>query len=266
MKRILTIAGSDSSGAAGIQADLKTIFALGGYGMSVVTGLTAQNSVGVRDVFPTPPAFVGAQIDAVLDDLGADAVKTGMLTARATVEVVARRLRSRDARNVVVDTVMLATTGGALLAEGGCAALRDELLPLATVATPNLPEAAALTGREEPGRAGMHDLARAVLDLGPQWVLLKGGHLPDGDLVDVLCGADTMIDLVRPRVDTPHTRGTGCTYSAAIATGLAYGMEVPDAVAWARDAVQAAIQDSFPLGAGAGPLGHGAMLKFRPEQ
>jgi len=266
MKRILTIAGSDSSGAAGVQADLKTIFALGGYGMSAVTGLTVQNSVAVRDVFPVPPAFVGAQVDAVLDDLGADAVKTGMLTVRATVEVVADRLRRHNVRNVVVDTVMLATTGGALLAEGGREALRDELLPLATVAMPNLPEAAVLTRRQEPGRAGMQDLARAVHDLGPQWVLLKGGHLPDGDLVDVLCGAGTIIELVRPRVDTPHTRGTGCTYSAAVATGLAYGMDVPDAVVWARDALQAAIQQSFPLGAGAGPLGHGAMLKFRPEQ
>jgi hydroxymethylpyrimidine/phosphomethylpyrimidine kinase len=266
MIRVLTIAGSDSSGAAGVQADLKTIFALGAHGLSVVTALTAQNSVGVHGVFPTPAAFVAAQLDAVLDDIGADAVKTGMLATRATVEAVADRLRRRDVRNVLVDTVMHATTGGVLLDEEGAGALRAELLPLATVAMPNLPEAAALTGRAVPGRAGMPDLARAVHDLGPEWVLLKGGHLPDGDLVDVLCGADTAIELVRPRVATPHTRGTGCTYSAAVATGLAFGMSVPDAVAWARDALQAAIQHSYSLGEGSGPLGHGAMLKFRPKQ
>jgi len=243
--RVLTIAGSDSSGAAGVQADLKTIFALGGHGISVVTALTAQNSVGVHDVLPTPTASVSAQLDAVLDDIGADAVKTGMLATRATVEVVADRLRRHEVRNVVVDTVIRATTGGALLDEEGCAALRSELLPLG---------------------AGMPDLAQAVRDLGPEWVVLKGGHLPDGDLLDVLCGAGTVIELVHPRVDTPHTRGTGCTYSAAVATGLAFGMGVPEAVAWARDALQAAIQQSFPLGAGPGPLGHGAMLKFRPRQ
>jgi len=257
--RVLTIAGSDSGGGAGIQADLKTITALGAFGMSAVTALTAQNTVAVRGVHEVPPEFVAAQIDAVMEDIGADAAKTGMLGSRAIVEIVADRVRHHAIRPLVVDPVMVAKSGDALLAPDARETLRTLLLPLAEVVTPNLPEAAVLAGIAVTDEAGMCEAARRIHACGPRHVLVKGGHLK-GAAADLLFDGREFLWIVRPRVATSNTHGTGCTYAAAIATGLARGMEVPAAVEWARDALQAALEGSLELGRGCGPLGHGAMF------
>jgi hydroxymethylpyrimidine kinase/phosphomethylpyrimidine kinase len=257
--RILTIAGSDSGGGAGIQADLKTITALGGFGTSAITALTAQNTLGVRAVHPVEPAFVAAQIDAVAEDIGVDAAKTGMLAERAVVEAVADAVRRHAIRPLVVDPVMVAKSGDALLEPEAVGALRELILPLATVVTPNLAEAAELAGRPVADRDDMREAAARLLDLGPEWVLVKGGHLP-GDPVDVLCHGDECRELRRPRVETRSTHGTGCTYSAAIATMLGRGLPLLEAVERARDALQAALEAGLDLGKGAAPLGHGALF------
>jgi hydroxymethylpyrimidine/phosphomethylpyrimidine kinase len=257
--RVLTIAGSDSGGGAGIQADLKTIMALGGFGMSAVTALTAQNTVGVRAVMPVAPDFVARQIDAVAEDIGVDAAKTGMLADAGVVEAVADGVRRHALAPLVVDPVMVAQSGDPLLSAAARSALRELLLPLATVVTPNIPEAAELVGRRVTGTRTMREAARRIHGLGAAWVLVKGGHL-DGEPVDVLFDGGTFREVRRPRVVTRNTHGTGCTYSAAIATGLARGMTVPDAVGWARDAVQAALNASLSLGRGCGPLNHAALL------
>ncbi len=255
---VLTIAGSDSGGGAGIQADLKTITVLGAYGASALTALTAQNTTGVRGVMEVPPEFVAAQIDAVMEDIGADAAKTGMLGGRAVVEVVADRVRHHAIGPLVVDPVMVAKSGDELLASDAVDALRRLLLPLATVVTPNLPEAAVLTGISVETPDDMREAARRIHALGPQYVLVKGGHL-EGEPTDLLFDGNAFHVVTRPRVNTPNTHGTGCTYSAAIATGLARGMAVEPAVEWARDALQAALEGSLALGRGCGPLGHGSM-------
>jgi hydroxymethylpyrimidine/phosphomethylpyrimidine kinase len=255
---VLTIAGSDSGGGAGIQADLKTVTALGAYGACAVTALTAQNTLGVRAILPVPPEFVAAQIDAVMEDIGADAAKTGMLGERAVVEVVADRLRRHAISPLVVDPVMAAKSGDALLAADAVEALKGLLLPLATVVTPNLPEAAELAGVAVQSEDDMREAARRIHAFGPRYVLVKGGHLK-GEPTDLLFDGAVFRRVTRPRVATRNTHGTGCTYSAAIATGLARGMEVPQAVEWARDALQAALAASLDLGRGCGPLGHGAM-------
>ncbi len=262
--RILTIAGSDSGGGAGIQADLKTITALGGFGMSAVTALTAQNTVGVRGVLEVAPEFVAMQIDAVVEDIGVDAAKTGMLSGRAVIEVVAERVRRHGIRPLVVDPVMVAQSGDSLLADDAEGAIRDLMLPLATIVTPNLPEAERLVGMGIETEEQMRDAARRIRDLGPDWVLMKGGHLT-GDPVDLLFDGTDFVELRRPRVLTQNTHGTGCTYAAAIATGLAQGMTVPDAVARARDAVQAGLAASLAIGHGHGPLDHRAMFR-RPDE
>jgi hydroxymethylpyrimidine kinase/phosphomethylpyrimidine kinase len=261
LPRVLTIAGSDSGGGAGIQADIKTIFALGGHAMSAVTALTAQNTVGVRGVSEIPPDFVSAQIDAVVEDIGVDAAKTGMLASRRIVEAVADAVERNHIAPLVVDPVMVAKSGDALLAEDAREVLRARLLPLATVVTPNLPEAADITGRETVSQSDMRDAARAVHDCGPEWVLIKGGHL-EGAPVDVLYDGADFVEVSRPRVGTKNTHGTGCTYSAAIATFLAHGLGVPEAVDRARDALQAALLEALPIGRGKGPLGHAAMWPF----
>jgi hydroxymethylpyrimidine/phosphomethylpyrimidine kinase len=255
---VLSIAGSDSSGGAGVQADLKTITALGAYGACAVTALTAQNTLGVRQVLEVPAQFVAAQIDAVMEDIGADAAKTGMLGGRAVVEVVAERVRRHVVRPLVVDPVMLSTSGRVLLAPNALDALRRLLLPLAEVVTPNLAEAAALAGIPVGTPAEMRDAARRIHALGPRHVLVKGGHLA-GEPTDLLFDGSAFHAVSRPRVDTPNAHGTGCTYAAAIATGLARGMAVRQAVEWARDALQAALEASLDIGKGRGPLGHGAM-------
>ena len=231
---------------------------LGAYGASAVTALTAQNTTGVRGVLAVPAEFVAAQIDAVMEDIGADAAKTGMLGGRAVVEAVADRVRRHAIAPLVVDPVMVAKSGDVLLAADALDALRRLLLPLATVVTPNLPEAAVLAGVEVGTQDDMREAARRIHALGPGHVLIKGGHLR-GEPTDLLFDGSAFRPVTRPRVDTPNTHGTGCTYSAAIATGLARGMAVEQAVEWARDALQAALEASLDLGRGCGPLGHGAM-------
>ncbi len=259
--RILTIAGSDSGGGAGIQADLKTITALGGFGMSAVTALTAQNTVGVRRVFPVSPDFVAEQIDAVAEDIGIDAAKTGMLAGAGVVATVAERVERHGIRPLVVDPVMVAKSGDALLEPEACAVLRERLLPLATVVTPNLAEAARLAGVAVGDLESMREAARRIRALGPRWVLVKGGHLA-GEPTDVLFDGDEFRDVTRPRVPTSNTHGTGCTYSAAIAACLGRGMSVPDAMERARDALQSALEHSLALGKGCGPLDHRAMFRW----
>ncbi len=257
--RVLTIAGSDSGGGAGIQADLKTITALGGFGMSAITALTAQNTVAVHGILEVSPQFVAAQIDAVAEDIGVDAAKTGMLANRAIIEVVADRVQHHRITPLVVDPVMAAKSGHPLLAPDARAALRDLLLPRATIVTPNLAEASELACMEVEDLGAMKEAAARLLEFGPRWVLVKGGHLK-GEPVDVLFDGKEFHEVVRPRVQTDNSHGTGCTYAAAIATGLALGKSVPAAVEWARDALQAALQGALPLGRGRGPLDHRAMF------
>lgn len=259
--RALTIAGSDSGGGAGIQADLKTFSALGCYGTSVITALTAQNTIGVAAIEPVPPSFVAAQIDAVLDDIGTDATKIGMLHVAAVIDVVADRLRRHDAGPVVLDPVMVATSGDTLLDDDAIDALRTDLLPLATVVTPNLPEAAVLLGGGTFGTvADMERAARGIAALGPRVVLLKGGHLAGDRSLDISYDRDT--DTVRPldapRIDTANTHGTGCTLSSAVAALLARGAAVADALDGAKSYLTEAIRAGADrrLGAGHGPVHH----------
>jgi hydroxymethylpyrimidine/phosphomethylpyrimidine kinase len=253
--RVLTIAGSDSGGGAGIQADLKTILALGAYGMSVVTAVTAQNTLGVQGYWELPPEAVDAQLTSVLGDIGAHAVKTGMLASAGIVATVSRQLGGLDGVPVVVDPVAVSKHGDSLLAGDAVAAIRQDLLPLATVVTPNLPEAELLAGLRIRDEDDMLAAARAIGELGPRWVLVKGGHLP-GDPVDLLVGDSQVVRYPGRRIDTIHTHGTGCTLSAAIACGLAGGADMPDAVRAAREYLTGAIAGGLPLGRGIGPVDH----------
>ena len=257
---VLTIAGSDSGGGAGIQADLKTFSALGAYGASVITALTAQNTRAVSAIHDVPPEFVTAQMDAVFDDIAFAAVKIGMLSRPAIIDAVAEGLRRHGARNVVLDPVMVAKSGDRLLRADAVAALRQRLLPLATVITPNLPEAAVLLDLEEAeDEAGMIDAAARLRALGPQAVLLKGGHLAKGaSSVDVLDDGAEPLTLAAPRVATANTHGTGCTLSSAIAALLARGLPLRAAVREAKAYVTAAIRaaDRLNVGHGHGPVHH----------
>jgi hydroxymethylpyrimidine/phosphomethylpyrimidine kinase len=259
VKRVLTVAGSDSGGGAGIQADLKTMLALGVHGMSVVAAVTAQNSVGVQGAWELPVEAVLAQLDSVLGDLGADALKTGMLASPALVHAVASRLRSEVAP-LVVDPVGVSKHGDPLLQAEAVEVLRSELVPLATVVTPNLPEVEQLTGVRVDDEAQLPRAAEAVLALGPRWVLVKGGHL-SGDAVDLLTDGSTRHLLRSPRLDNRHTHGTGCTLASAIAARLALGDDVPAAVAAAKEYVTGALAAGFALGAGIGPVDHGWRLR-----
>jgi len=251
----LTIAGSDSGGGAGIQADLKTFSAFRVFGMSVLTALTAQNSVGVHGVHNVPPEFVAQQIDVVLDDFGADAVKVGMLSTAPIVRAVAARLRAHAPRRIVVDPVMIAKSGDPLLQPDARDALVREMLPLATVVTPNLHEAAALAGISVETEQEMEEAARRIHALGPRHVLVKGGHLKDS-ATDLLWDGKEMVRYTAPRIDSPNTHGTGCTYSSAIAAGLALGEPLPEAVRRAKAYVTAAIREGFQAGHGVGALRH----------
>jgi hydroxymethylpyrimidine/phosphomethylpyrimidine kinase len=255
----LTIAGSDSSGGAGIQADLKTFSAFGVYGASVVTALTAQNTCGVQGVEPVSPGFVAAQLDSVLCDLAVDAIKTGMLADAGIVETVARALRAGPRRPVVVDPVMVATSGDVLLKPEAIGAVRGSLIPLATLITPNLAEAAVLLDcRKAESEADMRDQARALLGLGCGAVLLKGGHGSGDEAVDVLANAVGVERFASPRLATPHTHGTGCTLSAAIAALLAQGAALAQAVPRAKTFVWHGLQAGLTLGVGRGrgPVDH----------
>jgi hydroxymethylpyrimidine/phosphomethylpyrimidine kinase len=253
--RVLAIAGSDSGGGAGIQADLKTTLALGVHGMSVVCAVTAQNSAGVQGYWELPLQAIAAQLDSVLSDIGADAVKTGMLASPAIVRTVSDSLAD-VAAPIVVDPVAVSKHGDPLLSAGTMEALTDRLLPLATVVTPNLPEAELLTGERITDEADMLAAAQKIVALGPRWVLVKGGHLA-GPPVDLLVAGDQVIRYPGERVASVHTHGTGCTLASAIASFLARGNDVPEAVAAAKEFVSGAIDGGFPLGAGIGPVDHG---------
>lgn len=255
LPRILTIAGSDSGGGAGIQADLKTMLALRTHGMSVITAITAQNSVGVQGVWPLPLEAVRAQFHSVVDDIGVDAIKTGMLGTPEMVAAVAELL-AEVAAPVVVDPVGVSKHGDPLLAVEAIDALRTLLVPRATVLTPNLPEVEMLTGVLPEDETSMREAADALRALGAQWVLVKGGHLA-GDAVDVLVGEDLFQSFAAPRFDNRHTHGTGCTLASAIAAGLGKGLSVPAAVGEAKAYVSGAIAQGFALGAGIGPVDHG---------
>jgi len=258
--RVLTIAGSDSGGGAGIQADLKTFSALGCYGMSVVTALTAQNTTGVTGIHAVPPAFVVQQMAAVFTDIGADAVKIGMLYSAELIQAVADGLRRHEAANIVLDPVMVAQSGDKLLQDEAITALKNHLIPLATVLTPNLPEAAVLLGREVNGPDDMQAAARSLTAFGSRSVLLKGGHAQGDDSTDVLFIADEdrCVVLQDRRVRTANTHGTGCTLSSAIAAYLAKGETIAPAVRNAKKYIGEAIRAGAPyrLGRGSGPVHH----------
>lgn len=254
MPRALTIAGSDSGGGAGIQADLKTFTVLGVHGMSALTALTAQNSIGVQGVHEVPPAFVAQQIASVATDIGIDAAKTGMLSGARIVEVVAQAVREHHIPNLVCDPVFVSKHGDPLLAASAVDALRTELLPLAIVITPNIPEAEGLLGHPIDHATPDADAARELVALGPRWVLLKGGHLSSGESTDLLTNGTDIITLVGPRIDTRHTHGTGCVLAAALTAGLAKGLSVIDAATEAKKFVTRAIERHLTLGGGIGAV------------
>ena len=253
----LTIAGSDSSGGAGIQADLKTFTVLGVYGMSAITAITAQNTTEVADVHVLPVAAVAAQIDAVMGDIGCDAAKTGMLATAKIVEIVADAVKRWDISRLVIDPVMVSKTGHKLLADDACEVLKRRLLPLAAVVTPNLPEAETLAGRAISDEEDMIAAARELCRSGCQAVVIKGGHRP-GDCNDYLYERDSgsLRVLAGERVQTSSTHGTGCTFSAALAACLALGMSVAESAWVAKEFVTAAIAGALPLGFGHGPTNH----------
>ncbi|MCX7355276.1 MAG: bifunctional hydroxymethylpyrimidine kinase/phosphomethylpyrimidine kinase [Alphaproteobacteria bacterium] len=260
--RVLIVAGSDSGGGAGIQADIKTVTALGGYAATAIAALTAQNTMGVFGILDVPPEFVAQQMALVLDDIGADAIKTGMLHCAEVIGVVCDEIAARAPDvPVVVDPVMVAKGGQALLQDAAQQALRDRLLPLAAVLTPNVPEAEALTGRAIVSDADMEAAARALLAMGPKAVLLKGGHREGPVVRDLLVTREGIETFEAPRIETKHTHGTGCTLASAVATGLAQGRPLKDAVARAHAYVQAAIRAAPGLGKGKGPLGHGHTVR-----
>ena len=262
MEAVLSIAGSDSSGGAGIQADIKTIAALGLFAETAVTALTAQNTTGVFGVLDVDPAFVAQQIDVVFEDIRPAAVKVGMVSSAAIVEAIAEALTRNHAENVVVDPVMVATSGAKLISDDAAATLVEKLFPLATVVTPNLPEAAALCGFPLEGEGDVERAAQAIARLGggKAAVLVKGGHGAHAD--DLLRLPDGTTTLLRgERIETANTHGTGCTLSSAIACGLARGLPLTEAVRAAKDYVSGALAAGLDLGRGSGPLDHGYLVR-----
>ncbi len=251
--RTLTIAGSDSGGGAGIQADLKTFMAHGVHGTSAITAVTVQNSIGVQGFYELEPRAVFEQIESVVTDIGVDAAKTGMLASAGIIEAVADACERFAVPNLVVDPVAVSKHGDPLLAPDSVETLRRRLLPLATVVTPNTGEAELLGGVPVRERADLEAAARALHALGPQWVLVKGGHLPGPEAVDLLWDGRQAIWFEARRLDTPHTHGTGCTLSAAITANLANGLDVVTAVGEAKQYLTGAIASSYPLGKGIGP-------------
>lgn len=252
----LTIAGSDSGGGAGAQADLKTFLACQVHGMSAITAVTVQNSHGVSGFYELPPNAVAEQIESVVTDIGVGAAKTGMLASAAIMSAIAEVVARLGVTPFVVDPVAASQHGDPLLRPDALETLLTTILPLATLVTPNLGEVRLLTGIEVRDRAGMDDAARALRDLGPQWALVKGGHLPDGDAVDVLYDGETFTEFRSPRSETAHTHGSGDTLAAAITASLARGCSVPTAVAHGKAFITSAVEGSFPLGSGLGPVGH----------
>jgi hydroxymethylpyrimidine/phosphomethylpyrimidine kinase len=263
--RVLIVAGSDSGGGAGIQADIKTVTMLDAFAATAVTALTAQNTEGVFAVVPVAPDFIRRQIEVVLDDIGADAIKTGMLHDAAVIETVAAVLAEKAAAvPLVLDPVMVAKGGAPLIESGAIDALKRQLVPRAAVLTPNLPEAEVLTGGVIDGLAAMRDAARELLRLGCGAVLLKGGHLAGDTVHDILATAAGLREWHSPRIETRHTHGTGCTLASAIAAGIAQGMAVEAAIERARDYVQRAIATAPGFGRGHGPLDHAHPLHAHP--
>jgi len=253
--KAMTIAGSDSGGGAGVQADLKTFAALGVYGASTLTAITAQNTVAVTAVHEIPTDVITAQIDAVLTDIGADAVKTGMLSSSDIIECICEALEVHGVQRLVVDPVMIAKSGDALLREDAIGSLRTRLLPLAMVVTPNIPEAEALTETTIVSDADVRRAAEAIVGMGARSVVVKGGHR-EGPATDLFYDGKEFKEFTAPRFDTVNTHGTGCTFASAVAAGLARGMVVTDAVALAKDYVTEGICHSFSIGQGHGPLNH----------
>ena len=261
----LTIAGSDSGGGAGVQADLKTFLACRVHGMSAITAVTVQNSLGVSAFYELPPHAVAEQVESVVTDIGVNAAKTGMLASAPIMAAVAEVVARLGVVPFVVDPVCASQHGDPLLQPDAISALRDVIIPLATLITPNLGEIKLLTGVEVHSRADMADAAKALLALGPQWVLVKGGHLPSGDAVDLLTDGTASLELSAPRHGTVHTHGSGDTLAAATTAALARGLAVPDAVAEGKRFVSGAIAGSFPLGAGLGPVGHFWRVRDWPD-
>ncbi len=261
--RVLIIAGSDSGGGAGIQADIKTVTMLGAYAATAITAVTVQNTLGVSAVHPIPLDIIEAQARAVLDDIGADVIKTGMLGDEATVRLVARILDDAPGIRAVIDPVMIAKGGAALLAPGAVEAVWTMLIPRAALLTPNAPEAEALTGLPVTNTAELRAAGHALLAMGAKAVLMKGGHVPGEVLTDLLITPDGETALTGPRIDTRNTHGTGCTLASACAAGMAQGMELAAAVKRACDYVHGAIEAAPGLGSGHGPLDHGWMLRSR---
>ncbi len=258
MKKIhkaLTIAGSDSGAGAGIQADLKTFAAFGVYGTSVITAITAQNTQGVTRILELPPDLIAAQIDAVIEDIGTHALKTGMLANSAIIEVVAEKIREHRLQNLVVDPVMVAKGGDLLLRQEAIETLRSRLIPLATIVTPNLPEAEQLTGVPGSRLQDIKESARRIINMGAKSVVIKGGHRK-GPATDIFYDGKKFHELKTARVRTPHTHGTGCTFSAAIAANLAKGEKLESAVVQAKRYITQAIRKGFAIGAGHSPVHH----------
>jgi hydroxymethylpyrimidine/phosphomethylpyrimidine kinase len=259
--RILIIAGSDSGGGAGIQADIKAVTALNGFAMTAITALTAQNTLGVHGVLPIPPDFIRQQIAVVMQDIGADVVKIGMLGDSGTIGTVCDALADfAPGVPIVLDPVMVAKGGHHLLADDAVDVLRRRLLPLATVITPNLPEAEALTGLTITTEAGMRAAAQALLSLGAPAVLLKGGHLDSDTVIDLLATRQGIEAFAAPRIQTRHTHGTGCTTASAVAAGLAQSLSLRESVRRARAYVRAAISAAPGFGGGHGPLDHAVTM------
>lgn len=255
MKNVLTIAGSDSCGGAGIQADLKTFSAHGTYGMSVITAVTAQNTMGVFDVHDIPAEIVGSQLKAVLDDIEVAAIKIGMVSIIKTIEVIAEKLNIYKSNNIVLDPVMISKSDCNLLDPSAIAALKEKLLPLATITTPNIPEAEVLTGLKIETLADMEKAAKAIFNMGPTYVLVKGGHLST-DSTDILFDGKNFHYFEAKRIATKNTHGTGCTLSSSIAANLANGMEITEAVKASKEYITTAIMHALPLGKGVGPTNH----------
>ena len=262
MKTALTIAGSDSSGGAGIQADIKTMTMHGVFAMSAITALTAQNTTGVRAIRESTPEFLAQQIDAVFEDIRPDAVKIGMVASSELIRVIADRLRHYEAKNIVVDPVMAATSGSALMKTDAVQTLTNELLPLAAVVTPNIPEAQVLSGLTIESRADMETAAKMIGDSHGCAVLLKGGH-SISDANDLLYADGEMEWFEGKRIDNPNTHGTGCTLSSAIASNLAKGLPLPESVRRAKDYISGALSAMLDLGHGSGPMDHAFILNQR---
>ena len=251
----MTVAGSDSGGGAGVQADLKTFAALGVYGASALTAITAQNTVAVTAVHELPIDLIAAQIEAVVSDIGVDAVKTGMLSSSEIVEVVARELDRLGIKNLVVDPVMVAKSGDPLLRQEAVDSVRTLLVPLACIVTPNVPEAETLTGMKVETDEDMREAARRIIGMGARAVVVKGGHR-EGPATDLFYDGTEFVEFTSDRFDTVNTHGTGCTFASATAAGLAQGKSVVEAVAQAKEYVTEAIRNSYPLGQGHGPVHH----------